>query len=662
MALKAFEVFGEVSLKGEAAVKRGLKGLVGEGSTFGSKLATAAGIGVAAAGAAVVAGIGIVVKKGFDRALDIQDAKATLGALGYDLQQVQGIADDVVASVKGTPYALNEAMGAATSALAAGVAQGQELTDYLGTIGDAATVAKVPFSDMSAIFNKVTATGKVTGEVLRQTGERGIPVLQWLADEYGVTAEELTKMVSRGEVDAAAFQSAIANNVGGAALAAGDTVRGASDNMMAAMGRLGAKFVEPLLGSIGGGFGKITEWIDGLGPVAETAGKLVGDLLTGISGLLSGELSLADVLPPELVAAFETARSIFAPVIDTLNASFANLKETAGPAIDSLKNAWAQFEPVAKLVLGIIGAVAAVIVGVLMGAVNGIVRAFNGLARTIGGVVAVVAGFVNLVVGIFTGDGQKINEAIDGIGQGIIDVFGGLWDAVSGFIMGFVDGVVGFFRGLWDTLVGHSIIPDMIRDIVEWFVRLPGMAAEALSTFITAVTTAMRDVAVNAVGAIDTMIADIIGALRASPVFGPLLDGIETVMSMMAEMRDAVVRVLRDLLDKIRKPIQDAKNLLDKLNPFHRESPSLVDNVLAGTGLIERAYTGISGMDLAGPSLGGVSAGSGAQGAAGMGSGGVVIIADPRYTDMDKVRRDARALQRGDIGIGALMGRMGMAT
>lgn len=42
--------------------------------------------------------------------------------------------------------------------------------------------------------------------------------------------------------------------------------------------------------------------------------------------------------------------------------------------------------------------------------------------------------------------------------------------------------------------------------------------------------------------------------------------------------------------------------------------------------------------------------------------GGVVIIADPRYTDMDKVRRDAHALQRGDIGVGAIMGRMGMAT
>ncbi|MFA5657085.1 MAG: tape measure protein, partial [Dysgonamonadaceae bacterium] len=517
MALKAFEVFGEVDLRGEEKVKRGLKGLVGEAGSFGDKFLAAAGVGIAAAGAAAVAGVGLVIKKGFDRALDIQDAKATLGALGYDLQQVQGIADDVVASVKGTPFALNDAMGAATSALAAGVKEGEELTSYLAAIGDAATVAKVPFGDMAQIFNKVTGVGKVTGDVIQQTGERGIPVLQWLADEYGVSAEAMRDMVSRGEVDAAMFQQAITSNIGGAALAAGDTVRGASDNMMAAMGRLGARFVEPLLEHIGGGLGKITEWIDGLGPIADNAGKL----LSGIFGALKGDVAWDEILPPELVGIFETIGRVAAPVIDTLKDSFANFKEQAAPALESVKNAWEQLQPVVELVAGVIGAVLAVVLGVVIGVVNGIVNAIAPLAQAIGGIVAIVSGIVNLIVGIFTGDGEKINAAIDGIVQGIADVFGGLWGTVEGFITGFVDGVVGFFTGLWDTLVGHSIVPDIINDIVQWFIDLPGLAAGALSDFIAAVTTAMTDTAVAAVGAVDTMVADIIAALENSPIFGP---------------------------------------------------------------------------------------------------------------------------------------------
>jgi phage-related protein len=239
-------------------------------------------------------------------------------------------------------------------------------------------------------------------------------------------------------------------------------------------------------------------------------------------------------------------------------------------------------------------------------------------------------------------------------------VFGGLWGTVEGFITGFVDGVVGFFTGLWDTLVGHSIVPDIINDIVQWFIDLPGLAAGALSDFIAAVTTAMTDTAVAAVGAVDTMVADIIAALENSPIFGPMIDAATTAWEKVKEMKDNVLKYLRELVDKISKPINDAKNLLDKLNPFHRESPSLVDNVLAGTNLIGRAYTGLSGMDIAGPSVGGMMAGAGVSG---MGAGGgVVIIADPRYTDMDKVNRDARAMQRGAIGTGSLMGRMGMGV
>ena len=656
MALKAFEVFGEVDLRGEEKVKRGLKGLVGEGGSFGGKFLTAAGVGIAAAGAAAVAGVGLVIKKGFDRALDIQDAKATLGALGYDLQQVQGIADDVVASVKGTPFALNDAMGAATSALAAGVKEGEELTSYLAAIGDAATVAKVPFGDMAQIFNKVTGVGKVTGDVIQQTGERGIPVLQWLADEYGVSAEAMRDMVSRGEVDAAMFQQAITSNIGGAALAAGDTVRGASDNMMAAMGRLGARFVEPLLEDIGGGLGKITEWIDGLGPIADNAGKLLSDIF----GALKGDVAWDEILPPEVVSIFETIGDILGPAVDTITESFENMKANAGPALESLSNAWEQLKPVLEVVAGILGGVVAVAVGVVIGVINGLIGAVNGVMQAIGGIVAIVSGIVNLIVGIFTGDGEKISEAVEGIGQGITDVFGGLWSAVEGFITEFVDGVVSFFTGLFDTIIGHSIIPDLINDIVDWFTGLPGKAADALSEFVSSVTTAMSDTATNAIESVDTMVSDIVSSLEESELFGPMIDAATTAWEKVKEMKDNVLKYLRELVDKISKPINDAKNLLDKLNPFHRESPSLVDNVLAGTNLIGRAYTGLSGMDIAGPSVGGMMAGAGVSG---MGAGGgVVIIADPRYTDMDKVNRDARAMQRGAIGTGSLMGRMGMGV
>lgn len=61
------------------------------------------------------------------------------------------------------------------------------------------------------------------------------------------------------------------------------------------------------------------------------------------------------------------------------------------------------------------------------------------------------------------------------------------------------------------------------------------------------------------------------------------------------------VSLIKRIPDMIRNPLETARNLLDKLNPFHRESPSLVDNVLAGVKLIRKEYESLAQLQL--PSL-----------------------------------------------------------
>ena len=256
------------------------KGMSGLGGVFkkGIQVAGKAVLGVAAATGAA---LGVTISKGMDRALDLDDAKSTLASLGYGMEEVGRISDDVLKSVKGTPYALNEAMGAAVSGLAAGVKEGEALTRYLSLIGDAAHVAKIPFNDMAAIFTKVQATGKVSGVILQQLGVHGVPILEWLATEYGVTAEEMTSMVSRGEVDAERFQSAIEQKVGGAALNAGETARGGFANVQAAVGRLGASLVDKLLPQAKEALRGLIGEIDALAPAFGLIGEGIADMLGG---------------------------------------------------------------------------------------------------------------------------------------------------------------------------------------------------------------------------------------------------------------------------------------------------------------------------------------------------------------------------------------------
>jgi tape measure domain-containing protein len=463
------------------------------GSRLGSAVATAAKVGIMAAGAAVVASAGLILKKGFDRALDLEDARATLGALGYEAKQVQSITDDVLASVKNTPFALNEAMSAAVSALAAGVPEGEGLTSYLKAIGDAATVAKVPFNDMAAIFNKVTGIGKVTGEVLNQMGERGIPILQWLADEYGVSTEALRDMVSKGEVDSAAFQRAIENNVGGAALAAGETTRGAWANMMAAIGRLGAGVVEGFLPQIRGGLEGMIGIIDSLAPHAQRIGQFLGDafqnvldvfqgfvgwLKEGVNPIKAVGLALAEnfgdsiitdaiiglgEMVGNLVSTFQNMRTSGSGLFDTIKAqvgplmaSFSNLLALVIPFAKTFYND--TIKPMVANVSAAFGELAAEVLPTVKAIIDFIVKnwpairaatepVIRGVVQIVGGLLRILAGIIRTVMAVIRGDWSAAWEGIKTVARGFVDVLKGLFNSSTLIQTG-----KNLIMGLWNGL------------------------------------------------------------------------------------------------------------------------------------------------------------------------------------------------------------------
>src|SRR5258708_18576977 len=90
-------------------------------------------------------------------------------------------------------------------------------------------------------------------------------------------------------------------------------------------------------------------------------------------------------------------------------------------------------------------------------------------------------------------------------------VLGNLEDTVFSFSGGFVSGFLGFFHDLWDKLTGHSIIPDMISDIITAFKDLPGklltIGGDIVQGLINGVKNKLGDVK-NAIGSIGGGIID----------------------------------------------------------------------------------------------------------------------------------------------------------
>lgn len=252
------------------------------GQSIGQKISSGLGktlkAGALAGGAAAGAALGMSLKKGFDRLSAIEQSEAKLTGLGHSTESVAKIMDNALGSVKGTAYGLGDAASVAAGMVAAGIKPGKELEGVLKTMGDTAAIAGRDLTDMGLIFQSVAAKGKLQGDDMLQLMSSGIPVLQLLGDELGKTSEEVSDMVSNGEIDFATFEKAMKKGVGGAALEAGKTFKGSMDNMGAAMGRLGEIILKGAFNKAPEVIGRVTEGIDFLGgKIKEVQAYVSGD-------------------------------------------------------------------------------------------------------------------------------------------------------------------------------------------------------------------------------------------------------------------------------------------------------------------------------------------------------------------------------------------------
>lgn len=251
------------------------------GKTMGSRLGgalkkSAVGTGVAAGGLLAAS-----LAKGMGRLSAIEAAESKLSGLGNSAADVSSIMENANAAVKGTAYGLDEAATTAAMAVASGIKPGQELEGVLTTVADTAAIAGTSMSEMGNIFGSVAARGKLQGDDMMQLTSRGIPVLQLLGEELGKTSEEVSEMVSKGEIDFKTFEAAMSSGVGGAAKTAGETTQGAFKNMGAAAGRLGATLAGPFYDQAAGAFTGVTDALDAMNGRMKPVMADFGDWLTG---------------------------------------------------------------------------------------------------------------------------------------------------------------------------------------------------------------------------------------------------------------------------------------------------------------------------------------------------------------------------------------------
>ena len=241
---------------------------------------------VTTAGRAVTGLFNDIKRRGTERAMAIQQARFSFQGListseegkEFTEEQTAKRIDDIMAavnrSVADTPYSLARAASAA-SVLAAAYGTSndaiEKMETTLKTISGLAAQTGADYGSVADVMQNVAASGVLMGEDLRRMTQWGLGASTYLKDYINADTDlrkkmnailstkketrKSTQLITEADIKDLASKRAISadmiNEVFGVffdnAQKANDTLKGVTENIGAALGRLGALFVEPII-------------------------------------------------------------------------------------------------------------------------------------------------------------------------------------------------------------------------------------------------------------------------------------------------------------------------------------------------------------------------------------------------------------------------------
>lgn len=525
-------------------------------SVTGQAIGTAFKVGAGIAGVAIT---GLLVKMttgGFSRLANIENAQAKMTGLGFAAEDVSAAMDGASDAVDGTSFALDEMASAASVAMAAGLKPGEQLNAYMKTLKNAASAANTPLSEMAPILNKVVTSQRAYTAEINQIADRGLPIWTKLQEAYGVTADELRDMVSRGEVDAETFFRVMDEMTGSVADAMGNTTTAKIKNFGTAINKLGADMLSglyPVLGplfdamksgvqmiqavlkpafeGLGDSVSPVSErltaftdkWVeikarieeggDPLALISESFpkfGAFLEKLQDGISGIPQmletfssfwGPLAeamgpLAREIGPLLAAALKEIGEALAPILPQLGEALLDAVVQLAPPLADLLAAILPLVPPLVELLAALAPLAAELVEILAPALEWIIS--NGLTPMFEAIEA--------LIGYLSGD----------IGTGD---FVGKVGELLGPMLGFVNGLIEFLAGIRDFItdvVSHAV--SIWVTIQQVFTSIQTFVQQVLLTIATIFTNIWNGIVSFVTGAITgirTTISDVLNGISS---------------------------------------------------------------------------------------------------------------------------------------------------
>ena len=430
-----------------------------------------------------------IIQGGINRAKNLENAHFQLQGLLKDEEAVSAVMKNVNDSVDGTAYGLDAAAKVASQLAASGMRAGDEMYKSLRAVAGVAAMTNSDYESIGQIFTTVAGNGRLMGEQLLQLSSRGMNAAAVLGEALGKSESEIRDMVSKGKIDFQTFADAMDDAFGEHAKKANETFNGALSNIKAALARIGALFISPLIVQNG----PIVKFFNTFRERVNDVKKSIGPLADQFTGSVN---KMADAATSAISRFDSEDRAlIFTNIVSTLTSAFSGFWSILKPVGQAFRDVFPQ--TTASQLIVITDRIKDLIAKIQLGAVESenlrdtFKGVFSVLKFVVGIITSIAKGVDNLLshltgvrggfLGITGAVGRWVTKMTDAAKAG--DAFKSVIAGVSSYLGRGIDGIKNFLAIVKEKFVapGFEKFADILQKLWDLVKKIGSKINEFLS-------------------------------------------------------------------------------------------------------------------------------------------------------------------------------------
>lgn len=492
-----------------------------------------------------------------------EQALVAFGVLLKSGEKAKQLFSDLTKFAAETPFEINGINQSTKSLLAFGVAQ-KDIIPTLKAIGDIASGTGTPLNELAELYGKAKVQGRLFAEDINQLTGRGIPIIQELAKQFGVSDDKVKELVESGKIGfpqlEKAFQSLTkeGGQFSGMMEAQSQTFSGRLSTLMDGLNTGLGKITEPLFNALSnlmpyviGFVERISESFSNLSPTMQ----LVISIMAGVAAAVGPVLLVIG----SLVTGFAALIPVLAPVISGIGA-FVSLVGAAGLGAT-------------------LSAIASVVGGALVSAITAALPLIAGIAAAIAGLTVVAAAVVASVVALYV----AWQNNFGGLKDFTTEVFSGIktfintaMTEISGFINSQLAQIKAFWKANGDDITAavktvYQFLESIVKTFLDKIRSFWQENGETIKTIVSAAWNAVKTIFANSINIILNVIKLFSAAINgdwsaaweaAKQIVLSVVGNIKTILSTLGSIAIASFKLLLSAIVSVSASIiQAAVNL-----------------------------------------------------------------------------------------------------